>query len=529
MRQGRPPGEGVDGRRRRRSPAGRTAAGRSPRSAARRAGCPGQRRADAADEGEGQAAEQGRRRRSAAPARAGAPRRDGGDRRGQRQRRAGGQPLARHLTAQVSSSGSRRQRQQVQRAVLEVALEQALERRAGRPAPAPPRRRRRRRPPAAPAPARWPAAAGWRRRRRSPRASSGPPPRPQASASLAAQQDGQARSRADLQRPGRDRQRIVHRGQDQAAAGQVRGHQLAEQGAASRRPAGASGSSSSHSGRGAATSRASARRRRWPAESRRTSRSEQPASAPASRPPPARPRRPPPLQRAWNSSSSRAVRAPASARPGGRPGAGRRRAPRPASGRRRRRSRPRSGGSSPATARSRLVLPAPLAPVSATASPAARRSGQSARTARRPPRRTANVSQLAGADHRQDRRSVGHGRARMDAYTLRVYESARPPSPGGPAPRGAGRCVSALESARSRDRFSGGREQREDLPHMASIDSLNTRRELMVGDKTYAYYSLRAAEEAGLSGVSPPAGLDEGAAGEPAAQRRRRLGRRATT
>src|SRR5258707_6416919 len=39
-------------------------------------------------------------------------------------------------------------------------------------------------------------------------------------------------------------------------------------------------------------------------------------------------------------------------------------------------------------------------------------------------------------------------------------------------------------------------------PHMASIDSLKTRRELVVGDKTYAYYSLRAAEEAGLSGVS---------------------------
>jgi aconitate hydratase A / 2-methylisocitrate dehydratase len=37
---------------------------------------------------------------------------------------------------------------------------------------------------------------------------------------------------------------------------------------------------------------------------------------------------------------------------------------------------------------------------------------------------------------------------------------------------------------------------------MASVDSLKTRRELAVGDKTYAYYSLRAAEEAGLSGVS---------------------------
>ena len=37
---------------------------------------------------------------------------------------------------------------------------------------------------------------------------------------------------------------------------------------------------------------------------------------------------------------------------------------------------------------------------------------------------------------------------------------------------------------------------------MPSIDSLNTRRELTVGDKTYVYYSLRAAEEAGLSGIS---------------------------
>jgi aconitate hydratase len=37
---------------------------------------------------------------------------------------------------------------------------------------------------------------------------------------------------------------------------------------------------------------------------------------------------------------------------------------------------------------------------------------------------------------------------------------------------------------------------------MPSIDSLNTRRQLAVGDKTYAYYSLRAAESAGLSGIS---------------------------
>jgi aconitate hydratase len=37
---------------------------------------------------------------------------------------------------------------------------------------------------------------------------------------------------------------------------------------------------------------------------------------------------------------------------------------------------------------------------------------------------------------------------------------------------------------------------------MPSIDSLRTRRTLTVGDKTYAYYSLPAAEEAGLTGVS---------------------------
>jgi len=37
---------------------------------------------------------------------------------------------------------------------------------------------------------------------------------------------------------------------------------------------------------------------------------------------------------------------------------------------------------------------------------------------------------------------------------------------------------------------------------MASVDTLKTRRQLTVGDKTYAYYSLPAAEEAGLTGVS---------------------------
>eukprot|EP01030_Chromulinospumella_sphaerica_P023807 gene23807-23857_t len=37
---------------------------------------------------------------------------------------------------------------------------------------------------------------------------------------------------------------------------------------------------------------------------------------------------------------------------------------------------------------------------------------------------------------------------------------------------------------------------------MASIDSLQVRRTLSVGGKTYVYYSLPVAEEAGLSGIS---------------------------
>jgi aconitate hydratase len=37
---------------------------------------------------------------------------------------------------------------------------------------------------------------------------------------------------------------------------------------------------------------------------------------------------------------------------------------------------------------------------------------------------------------------------------------------------------------------------------MASLDSLDTRRDLIVGGKTYRYYSLRAAEAAGLAGIS---------------------------
>ena len=59
-------------------------------------------------------------------------------------------------------------------------------------------------------------------------------------------------------------------------------------------------------------------------------------------------------------------------------------------------------------------------------------------------------------------------------------------------------------SFNARDPATGFRaaQSRERRPSMPSNDSLHTRRDLVVGEKTYAYYSLAAAEEAGLSGVS---------------------------
>jgi aconitate hydratase len=54
-------------------------------------------------------------------------------------------------------------------------------------------------------------------------------------------------------------------------------------------------------------------------------------------------------------------------------------------------------------------------------------------------------------------------------------------------------------------------------------DTLGTRSTLSVGGKDYAYYSLRRPRRS--SGHFPPALLDEGAAGKPAALRRRRLHR----
>jgi aconitate hydratase len=90
----------------------------------------------------------------------------------------------------------------------------------------------------------------------------------------------------------------------------------------------------------------------------------------------------------------------------------------------------------------------------------------------------------------------------MDEPSPRVYEAGgrKPGDFIGYARREAERCVSR-PSARPRNRFSGGLEQGRTLA-MASVDSLKTHRELTAGGKTYHYYSLRAAEEAGLAGIS---------------------------
>src|SRR5215472_1431515 len=88
----------------------------------------------------------------------------------------------------------------------------------------------------------------------------------------------------------------------------------------------------------------------------------------------------------------------------------------------------------------------------------------------------------------------------MDDAGRRGYEAGGrdPGAVFGSARRGAGRCESRL-GARPRNRFAGGLEQGRTLE--MSIDSLKTRRELIADGKTYHYYSLSAAEDAGLAGI----------------------------
>ena len=121
---------------------------------------------------------------------------------------------------------------------------------------------------------------------------------------------------------------------------------------------------------GASASRASAKRRRCPVESRRTgssaSGSRPSASSAASTSPP------PPCSRAAKARLSRAVSAGFSASWGERKRSRRACSARSASASApSQSSAPAAGGSSPASSRSRLDLPAPFAPVSSSAAPGA--------------------------------------------------------------------------------------------------------------------------------------------------------------
>ena len=233
-------------------------------------------------------------------------------------------------------------------------------------------------------------------------------------------------------------------------------------------------------------------------------------------------RSPPPVQRLQKPSSSRAVRAgfspswwPSRCRPA-------RRAPRPAR-RRRSRSRRPPGRTSPATARSRLVLPAPFG--------AGQRAGLaglelSDRPAEQPPAAAADgdVREFAGARSCGDPRPPGSSARAWTRRTLRSMKRAAAVAPGDPRRAGTGRCVSALRSARSPGRSWCGREQREDLPNGVCRQPENPprarggRQDLRLlqpsrrrGSRTFRHLA--------------PAGLDEGAAREPAAQRGRPVGR----
>ena len=59
---------------------------------------------------------------------------------------------------------------------------------------------------------------------------------------------------------------------------------------------------------------------------------------------------------------------------------------------------------------------------------------------------------------------------------------------------------------------------------MTSLDSFKCRKKLTVGNKTYHYFSFKAAEKHGLPDVSESAVFDEDLAREPAPLRGRPLG-----
>src|SRR5690606_36376250 len=68
------------------------------------------------------------------------------------------------------------------------------------------------------------------------------------------------------------------------------------------------------------------------------------------------------------------------------------------------------------------------------------------------------------------------------------------------SPRAPGTCAPRRPAREGATELSGGVCQR--TLSMPSIDSLQTRQDLSVGRKTYAYYRLPAPEQAGMAGTS---------------------------
>ncbi len=363
---------------------------------------------------------------------------------------ASGAPVAshwaRHLTAATSFQRQRAQRQQIERAVLEVALEQPLQRQQAGQRQPDPGRAAAPRPPAAAGPARRPAAAGWPRRRRS--------PAPAAAAAAAPGQRQLAPQAAAIQ--------ATHAPTSTARGRRSAGDRAPPPGSGRRRP----GARPSSRRTGCATRRraapgarpaataAAARRAAAPGPGAGAGRPRAAAppgraagSVPAARRPRAPRRRRRRSSRAWNTSSSRAVRAVFS--PSWWPS--RWQCNRRASSASRSPAAPRKPHIAPSaagSARPRRAAgwscPRRWRPTSATASPAARRQVDSPRTARRSPRCTARFCDVKRDDHRAlarrrrlqpGERAAAHGRA-----TLRgVYETRG--RTGTDAAR-AGRCVS---------------------------------------------------------------------------------------
>src|SRR4051812_29140760 len=108
----------------------------------------------------------------------------------------------------------------------------------------------------------------------------------------------------------------------------------------------------------------------------------------------------------------------------------------------------------------------------------------------------------------------------MDVQNGSAYEAAGRRRLGGRTPRGAGTCVSASKSARSLGWSSVGREQKKDPPDGVSGQPKTPPR-ARGGRQDLCLLQPPRGGGSWTFGRLAPADLDEGAAGEPAAQRGR--------